>query len=41
MTSFASLFRDGRLIIDKTKTYAANPFPSWMDIITFQKQTLK
>lgn len=30
-TGFASLFRDGRLIIDDSLTYAAAPFPSWMD----------
>jgi len=30
-TGFATLFRDSRVVLDKSITYAANPFPAWMD----------
>lgn len=31
-TGFANLFRDGRLIIDKSLAFSTNGFPTWMDV---------
>lgn len=31
-TGFANLFRDGRVIIDKSLDITAAPFPTWMDV---------
>ena len=31
-TGFATLFRDGRLIIDHSLAYSSNGFPTWMDV---------
>lgn len=35
-TGYAILFRDGRLIIDKSLAYASNALPSWMDGLAVQ-----
>ncbi len=33
-TGFAVVFRDGRVVVDDSKAYSSNKFPSWMDPIS-------
>lgn len=40
-TGFAGLFRDARVIIDKSVAYGANPFPDYMDVGAFESEALK
>lgn len=40
-TGFANLFRDGRVIIDKSLAYSANGFPTWMDVSAVETENLK
>lgn len=35
-TGFANLFRDSRIILDKSVTFAANGFPAYMDVDSFE-----
>lgn len=39
-TGFAKLFRDGSIIMDDSITFAGNPFPSYMDVDTFENVTI-
>lgn len=40
-TGFANLFNDGRLIIDGDQSLADAPYPSWFDVSTAEKETIK
>jgi len=40
-TGFASLFRDARLLIDKSQAFSAAGFPEWMNAAQVQKETFK
>lgn len=40
-TGFAKLFRDAFVVIDGTLTYAANPFPTWMDVGSAESVIIK
>lgn len=35
-TGFAKLFRDSTMIVDRSKAFASNGFPSWMDVDAMQ-----
>jgi hypothetical protein len=35
-TGFAKMFRDAAVIMDSSKTFVANPFPSYMDVDPFE-----
>lgn len=35
-SGFAKLFRDSAIIMDSSKTFVANGFPSWMEVDSFQ-----
>jgi len=40
-TGFAKLFRDATVLIDRSVTYAASSFPSWMDVDAAQDVTIE
>lgn len=40
-TGFSSMFRDARLILDKSLAYSAQGFPSYMDLAKLQRETFK
>lgn len=35
-TGFASMFRDARVILDKSLAFASNGFPTWMNVSAFE-----
>lgn len=40
-TGFANLFRDARLLVDKSLAFSGNGFPSWMDATAAESVTFK
>lgn len=40
-TGFANLFRDARVIIDKSIAFSGNGFPTWMDVGATETETFK
>lgn len=40
-TGFATLFRDARVIMDRSLAYSGNPFPSWMDPTAVERTRFK
>lgn len=40
MTGFSTLYRDGRVIIDKSVAFSGNSFPAWMDPTSLEKEAL-
>lgn len=40
-TGYATLFRDARLILDKSKAFSSQGFPSWFDVSKVERSVLK
>lgn len=40
-TGFASMFRDARVILDKSLAFSGNGFPTWMDVSAFEKSLFR
>jgi hypothetical protein len=40
-TGFSSMFRDARVILDKSVAFSAQGFPSYMDLAALQRETFK
>lgn len=40
-TGFASMFRDARVILDKSLAFASNGFPTWMDVSAFENSLFR
>lgn len=40
-SGFAILFRDSRVVVDKSKAFSANPFPAYMNVDALVAETIK
>jgi hypothetical protein len=40
-TGFASMFRDARVILDKSLAFSGNGFPNWMNVSAFENSLFR